>query len=72
MSRTNQSIVETTEREDSFYLFFILLASPKKKETNKQKERWQGHRKSCGQSQRARILVKEKKIKKTRNIKKHS
>ena len=33
----------------------ILLASPEKK-TNKQKERWQGHRNSCGQSQRARLL----------------
>ena len=52
--------------------YFILLASPKNKQTNKQtdkqKERWQGHRNSCGQLQRARIL---KKIK-TRNIKKHS
>ena len=35
--------------------------------SNKQKERWQGHRNSCGQLQRARILIK-----KTRNIKKHS
>ena len=55
-----------------FIIIFILLASPKKKknkQTNKQKERWQGHRNSCGQLQRARILIK--KIK-TRNIKKHS
>ena len=50
-----------------FILF--LLASPKKIQANKQKERWQGHRNSCGQLQRARILIK--KIK-TRNIKKHS
>ena len=53
----------------SFILFlsllFILLASPKK-QTNKQKERWQGHCNSCGQLQRAWILIK--KIK-TRNIK---
>ena len=40
----------------SFY--FILLASPKKtnKQTNKQKELWQGHRNSCGQLQRARMF----------------
>ena len=42
------------------FVFFVLLASPKKR---------QGHRNSCGQLQRARILIK--KIK-TRNIKKHS
>ena len=33
----------------------ILLFSPK---TNKQKERWQGHRNSCGQLQRARPVAK--------------
>ena len=47
------------------FVFFVLLAAPKKK--NKQKELWQGHRNSCGQLQRARILIK-----KTRNIKRHS
>ena len=40
--------------------FFLLLASPTKKktdkQTNKQKERWQGHRNSCGQLQRARNI----------------
>ena len=62
---------ETGEVWDLNFFIIILLASPKKKtnkETNKQKERWQGHRNSCGQLQRARIL---KKIK-TRNIKKHN
>ena len=50
-----------------FFIFYF-VASPKK--TNKQtEERWQGHRNSCGQLQRARILIK--KIK-TRYIKKHS
>ena len=48
---------------------FILLASPKKKQTNRKKECWQGHCNSCGQLQRARILIKEMK---TRNIKKCS
>ena len=48
--------------------YSILLASPKNKQTNKQKERSQGHRNSCGQLQQARILIK----KKTRNIKKDS
>ena len=52
-----------------FYYYFISFAKKKtNKETNKQKERWQGHRNSCGQLQRARTL---KKIK-TRNIKKHN
>ena len=37
--------------EERALCLFILLASPKK--TNKQKERWQGHRNSCGQLQRA-------------------
>ena len=51
-----------------FYLFyFISFAKKKNKQT--EKKRWQGHRNSCGQLQRARILIK--KIK-TRNIKKHS
>ena len=42
--------------EERALCLFILLASPKKKpnkQTNKQKERWQGHRNSCGQLQRA-------------------
>ena len=36
----------------------LLLASPKKKnkQTNKQKEHWQGHRNSCGQLQRAAMV----------------
>ena len=34
---------------------FYLLASQK---TNKQKERWQGHRNSCGQLQRAHDILK--------------
>ena len=38
-----------------YFYFFILLASPKtNKQTDKQKERWQKHRNSCGQLQRAR------------------
>ena len=47
--------------------YSILLASPKNKQTNKQKERRQGHRNSCGQLQQARILIKKKKeiLKKT-------
>ena len=59
----------------TYFLFLIISFAKKKtkknnnKQTNKQKERWQGHRNSCGQLQRARILIK--KIK-TRNIKKHS
>ena len=39
------------------FVFFVLLAAPKK---NKQKELWQGHRNSCGQLQRARILIQKK------------
>ena len=52
-------------------LFYLINFAPQKtnKQTNKQKERWQGHRNSCGQLQWARKLTK--KIK-TRNIKKHS
>ena len=42
--------------EDIFFIF-ILLASPKKKKTDKQKERWQGHRNSCGQ---LRCIVKRR------------
>ena len=33
-----------------------LLASPPKKQTNKQKEHWQGHSNSCGQLQRAAMV----------------
>ena len=54
--------------------YFILLDSPKKqtnKQTNKQKERWQGHRNSCGQLQWAWIL-KRKKIKTRTNKKKNT
>ena len=53
-------------------LFYFISFAKKQtnKQTDKQKERWQGHRNSCGQLQRARILIR-KKIK-TRNIKKHS
>ena len=41
---------------------FISFAKTKhNKQTNKQKERWQGHRNSCGQLQRARIQIKRKK-----------
>ena len=49
-------------------LFFISFAK-KNKQTNKQREHWQGHHNSCGQLQRARILIK--KVKK-RNIEKQS
>ena len=48
--------------------YFISFA----KKTNKQKERWRGRRNSCGQLQRARILLLQIIIKKTRNIKKQS
>ena len=49
-----------------FYFFFISFAQKKNtsKQTNKQKERWQGHRNSCGQLQRARKLTKKNKNKK--------
>ena len=40
------------------FCFFISFAQKKNKQTNKQKERWQGHRNSCGQLQLARILNK--------------
>ena len=46
------------------FLFFVLLASPKK-QTNR-KNIGRGHRNSCGQLQRARILIKKK-----TNIKRH-
>ena len=42
--------------EERALCLFILLASPKKqtnKQTNKLKERWQGHRNNCGQLQQA-------------------
>ena len=48
-----------------FYFFFISFAKKKKtqanKQTNKQKERWQGHRNSCGQLQWVKILIKKSK-----------
>ena len=45
------------ETFDNFF-FIISFANKKKtdKQTNKQKERWQGHRNSCGQLQRARNI----------------
>ena len=65
--------VTVREKRSTFRKGTILLASLKKiqtnKQTNKQKERWQGHRNSCGQLQWARILIY---IYKTWNIKKHS
>ena len=43
-------------------LFYLINFAPSKtnKQTNKQKERWQGHRNSCGQLQWARKLTKKK------------
>ena len=47
----------------TYFLFLIISLAKKKKQTNNnkqtntQKERWQGHRDSCGQLQRARILI---------------
>ena len=45
--------LKESENNVSWREAVILLASPEKK--NKQKERWQGHRNSCGQLQRARF-----------------
>ena len=39
------------------YYFVSFAKKYTNKQTNKQKERWQGHRNCCGQLQRARILV---------------
>ena len=39
------------------FLFYFISFAKKKKRTNKQKERWQGHRNSCGQLQRVQILL---------------
>ena len=44
--------------------YFISFA----KKTNKQKERWRGRRNSCGQLQRARILLLQIIIKKKQEI----
>ena len=46
-----------------FYFFFISFAQKKNtsKQTNKQKERWQGHRNSCGQLHWVKILIKKSK-----------
>ena len=56
----------------SEYFYFILFLFYKlhqnNKQTNKQKERWQGHRNRCGQLQRTWMLKKGKK----RKVKKHS
>ena len=47
----------------TYFLFLIISLAKKKKQTNNnkqtntQKERWQGHRDSCGQLQRSRILI---------------
>ena len=51
-------------------LFYFISSAKKQtnKPTNRKKERWQGHRNSCGELHQARILIK----KKTRNIKKDS
>ena len=40
------------------FIYFISFAN-KKKETNKQRERWHGHRNSCSKLQRTRILIKK-------------
>ena len=50
-------------------IIITLLTSPKKKkqtnkQTDKQKKRWQGHCNSCGQLQRAWILIRKNKNKK--------
>ena len=46
--------------------WYFLLASPKKEQTNKQKKQTEGtltgHRNSCGQLQRAGILIKRQEI----------
>ena len=46
-----------------FLLFYFINFAPQKtnKQTNKQKERWQGHRNSCGQLQWVKILIKKSK-----------
>ena len=59
--------MKLTLKEFNLVFFFLFITFAKKKNKNKQKERWQGRRNSCGQLQRARILIK-----KTRNIKRHS
>ena len=47
----------TPQEHFVLFLFFCFISFAKKK---KQKELWQGHRNSCGQLQRARILIKKK------------
>ena len=71
LSIPQRKICEATDivKNNNVCFIFILLASPKKKQTNRKKECWQGHCNSCGQLQRAQILIKEIK---TRNIKKRS
>ena len=62
-----QSFRNAIRNLDISGIFIIfLLASPKKKkntskQTNKQKERWQGHRNSCGQLHWVKILIKKSK-----------
>ena len=36
----------------------LFISFAKNKQTNKQKEGWQGHRNSCGQLQRAQDILK--------------
>ena len=54
------SVSFLTSTDDRIILFYFISFAQKNKQTNKQKERWQGHRNSCGQLQRARILIKKK------------
>ena len=44
-----------------FIFLFYFISFARKKQTNKQKERLQGQRNSCGQLQRVQILKKKKK-----------
>ena len=53
-----------------FIFLFYFISFAKKKRTNKQKERLQGHRNSCGQLQRVQILKKKKKFKKPSDTRK--
>ena len=44
---------------NGWLLILFLFYKLRQKKTDKQKERWQEHRNSCGQLQRARILIKK-------------